>query len=305
MTPNFSPWSTRISIALHFYHQQPFPMDSLSLVANVLQVVNFADTVFCAGKSLYDFIGFYKNFSQSLPRPPLELQSLLLIIAYVRVFVTEYANSPFAHSDGHMLPSIGTILTLIEQDFRHLRSLLSNIACSSNDRWISMLVRTLDWGCNEQEIIAARHRLAHYTTNLTAGLAVSGRWVFNLFTNRMSLTVNRRNDVVLRTEVQSLQCQLNIIIDAQARSSLYAPSLMPSESQSVVRIQASPRRTKVAMPNTVSFVSPSNSSPKRRKPSPPTKSKSRMSQTDTKIHRTKRVSYQRHPQPHCFASPWV
>lgn len=150
-------------------------MDSLSLVANVLQVVNFADTVFCAGKSLYDFIGRYKNFSQGLPRLLLELQSLLSIIAYVRVFVTEYASSPFAHSDGHALPTIGTILTLIEQDFRHLRSLLSDLACSWNDRWISMLVRTLNWGCNEQEIIAARHRLTQYTTNLNAALAVSGR----------------------------------------------------------------------------------------------------------------------------------
>lgn len=149
--------------------------NKLSIVANVLQVVTFADTVFCAGKSLYDFAGRYKNFTQGIPRLLMELQSLLSIIAYVRVYVEEFANSQFACNDGHTLPSISTILTLVEQDFRQLMSLLSEIACNSNDWWLAVIASSLRWARKEEDIAAAQHRLAQYTTNLTAALSISGR----------------------------------------------------------------------------------------------------------------------------------
>jgi hypothetical protein len=151
-------------------------LNTLSVVANVVQVVNFADTIFCAGKSLYDFIGRYKKFSQSIPHLLLELQSLLSIIAYVRIFLTEFANSQFSHTDGQMLPSINSILTLIEQDFRHLRSLISDTMYDTNDRWYTIISSSLKWARKEQDISGARNRIAQYTANLTAALSVSGRY---------------------------------------------------------------------------------------------------------------------------------
>lgn len=145
----------------------------LSVAANIFQVVGFADAVFRAGKSLYDLFDRARSASRNISLLLQELQALLSVIAFVRVVITEHTSSPFARDDGHTLPNVRTILTLIEQDFRHLRGLLGNIIGSGREGWLSLF--NVRWALNDHEIAISKHRLAQYTQNLNATLSVIGR----------------------------------------------------------------------------------------------------------------------------------
>jgi hypothetical protein len=148
----------------------------LSVAANVFQVVGFADTVFRAGKSLYDAFERAQSTPYSIKLLLQELRTLLSIIASVRVFISEYATSPFAQDDGHILPNIRTVLMLIEQDFRHLRGLTGNAAGSRREGWLSLVPTNMRWALKEHEVTSSKHRLAQYTQSLSAALSVVGRY---------------------------------------------------------------------------------------------------------------------------------
>lgn len=152
-------------------------LNNLSVTANVLQIVDFSGTVFRVGKSLYDLLDKVRSASRNIVLLLLELQVLLSVVAQVRIFITEHASSPFSQVDGHTLPNIQTILTLIEQDFRHLRGLLIQTIGSGYDGWLSLLASSIRWALKDHEIMASRHRLVQYTQNLTTALSVSGRYV--------------------------------------------------------------------------------------------------------------------------------
>ncbi|KAF2874252.1 hypothetical protein BDV95DRAFT_327923 [Massariosphaeria phaeospora] len=148
---------------------------SLSVASNVLQVISFADTVFRTGKTLYELLDKARSASRNIVLLLLELQALLSVIASVRVVVDEHASSPFAQEDGHTMPNIGIILTLIEDDFSHLKGLLVQTAGSGRESWFSLFQSNIQWAFKDHDIAAARHRLARYTQNLNATLSVLGR----------------------------------------------------------------------------------------------------------------------------------
>jgi hypothetical protein len=150
-------------------------LDNLSIASNVLQVIGFADTVFRAGKDLYELFDRSRNASRNIALLLLDLQAPLSVVAHVRVFISEYASSPFALDDGHTVPNIQTILSLIEQDFRHLRGLVTQSISSRQEGWFSLLPFHLRWALNEHEVATSRQRLGQYVLNLTAALSVSGR----------------------------------------------------------------------------------------------------------------------------------
>ncbi|KAL5355678.1 hypothetical protein BJX96DRAFT_170900 [Aspergillus floccosus] len=167
-------------------------LDNLSVAANVFQIVSFTDNVFRAGQALYELFNKARAASKNIAQLLLTLHALLSVIAHVRVFITEHASSPFAQEDGQALPHLRTILTLIEQDFRHIRGLLvETMGVGNEGRWSFLLV-PLRWVFNEPEIEDARQRLAQYTSHLSAALEVSGR----------------RNDIILRTKLQSIEDKL-------------------------------------------------------------------------------------------------
>ncbi|KAJ4365146.1 hypothetical protein N0V83_008764 [Neocucurbitaria cava] len=159
-------------------------LDTLSVTANVFQVIGFADTVFHAGKALYELFDKARSAARNITLLLLELQALLSVVAYVHVVIQEHAASPFAQDDGHTLPNVHTILTLIQQDFLHLRGLLEQAVYSRRESWLSIIQSNVRWALKDCDIAAARHRLARYTQNLNAALSVSGR----------------RNDIVLRDD---------------------------------------------------------------------------------------------------------
>jgi hypothetical protein len=107
----------------HNLSQQPrmSVIENFSVAANAFQVVGFADTVFRVGRALYELFDKGRSASSNVALLLLELQALLSVVASVRVFITEYSASTFAQDDGQTLSSVHTVLTLIEQDFRHLR----------------------------------------------------------------------------------------------------------------------------------------------------------------------------------------
>jgi hypothetical protein len=150
-------------------------LTGLSVAANVLQIIGFADTVFRAGKSLYDVVENARSAARNAPSLLHELQALLSVVAFVRVVITEHASSPFAQADGHTLPNVHTILMLIEQDFRYLRESLSQIVASGSQSWLSTIQSNVRWALKDHEIAVAKHRLARYTQNLSAALSVIGR----------------------------------------------------------------------------------------------------------------------------------
>ena len=152
-------------------------LDNLSVAANVFQVISFADTVFRTGKSLYELFDKTRSASKNITLLLLELQALLSVVAYVHVVITEHASSPFAQEDGHTLPNVHTILTLIEQDFLHLKGLLEKTVRSRHEGWLSLLQSNIRWALQDHDIAAARHRITRYTQNLNAALSVSGRSV--------------------------------------------------------------------------------------------------------------------------------
>lgn len=150
-------------------------IENISVAANILQLVTFADTVFRTGKSLYDLLDNARLASRSSTLLLHQLQALLSVVAYVRIFITEHASSPYALDDGHTLPNIQTLLLLIEQDFRHLRCLSTEASGSMNAGWFSVLQSNLWWALKDKDIADARQRLSLYTQNLNAALSVSGR----------------------------------------------------------------------------------------------------------------------------------
>ena len=151
-------------------------LNNLSVAANVLQVIDFAPTVFHAGKVLYELFDKAGSASRNIALLLLDLQSLPSVVAYVRVFITEHASSPFAQDDVHTLPNVNTMLTLIEQDFRLMKRLVVQTVGSGRGSWLSLVTSNVRWALNDHEIAASRHRLAHYTQNLTAALSVSGKY---------------------------------------------------------------------------------------------------------------------------------
>lgn len=153
------------------------PLDNLSVASNVLQVVGFADAVFRAGKGLYELFDNARSASRNIALLLLELQALLSVVAFVRVVIIEYASSPFAQNDGHTLPNVQTILTLIEHDFQHLKGLIGQTVGSKLEGLLSLFQSNVRWALKDHEITATRHRLAQYTQNLTAALSVLGRYV--------------------------------------------------------------------------------------------------------------------------------
>ncbi|CAO2658641.1 Nn.00g063640.m01.CDS01 [Neocucurbitaria sp. VM-36] len=197
-------------------------LDHLSVAANVFQVINFADTVFHAGKILYELIDKARSATRSITLLLLELQALLSVVAYVHVVITEHASSPFAQDDGHALPNVHAILTLIEQDFLYLRGLLDQTARSRHEGWLSLLQSNVRWALKDHDIAAARHRLARYTQNLNAALSVSGR----------------RNDIVLRTKLQNIEDRLRAISQANPpRLPNSELSARPPSSRALFRVQ--------------------------------------------------------------------
>jgi hypothetical protein len=153
-------------------------LENLSVCANVFQVIGFADTVFRVGKSLYELCDNARSASRNIALLLLELQALLSVMVSVRVVIMEHASSPFAQDDGHALPDIQTILTLIEHDFRHLKELLGLTVGCKRENWLASVHRNIQWALKDHEIMASRHRLAQYTQNLTAALSTIGRYVF-------------------------------------------------------------------------------------------------------------------------------
>lgn len=145
-------------------------MENLLLTANVFQIVGFADTVFRVGRDLYELFDKARSASKDVMQLLLELQALLCFIATVRKFITEYASSPFALDDRQPLPNLHTILTLIEQDFRHLKGLLAQTVGSGIGGWFKNIL----WALKDGEVEASRHRLARYTQNLNDVMSVTG-----------------------------------------------------------------------------------------------------------------------------------
>jgi hypothetical protein len=248
-------------------------IEQLSLASNVLQIVGFADTVFRAGKVLYELFDKARSVSKTIALLLLELQALLSVVAFVHVVIAEYASSPFAQDDGHTMPNVHTILTLIEQDFRHLKGLLSESERSGREGWLSLFHYNVRWALRDEEIMASRHRLARYTQNLNAALSVSGRYV-NLETDRrehaapvQELNFNRRNDIVLRTKLQHIEDRLvaisqsnlsqQLILKSTESSSKPPKFKFPNRQASVAGVQLHPRiRPRKRLPR-----SQSNSSP--------------------------------------------
>jgi hypothetical protein len=152
-------------------------LETLSVASNVFQIIGFADTVFRAGKSLYELFDKARSASRNIAWLLIELQALLRVVAHVRVVIAEHASSPFAQDDGHTLPNVEIVLTLIEQDFRHLTGLLGQTVGSGSEGWLSLLQRNIRWALNDHQIAASRQRFAQYTQNLTLALTVSGRYV--------------------------------------------------------------------------------------------------------------------------------
>ncbi|PSN65835.1 hypothetical protein BS50DRAFT_621632 [Corynespora cassiicola Philippines] len=170
-------------------------LDYLSVAANALQVINFADTVFRIGRNLYELFDKAQSASRNIALLLLELQALLSVVACVRVYIEEHASSPFAQVDGLALPNIRTLLTLIEQEFRHLRALFLQTTSPGQRCWSSYLPSNFKWALRDQAIADARHRFSQHTLHLNAALSVSGR----------------RNDIVLRDRLQQIEEKLCII----------------------------------------------------------------------------------------------
>lgn len=113
-------------------------LDRLSTAANILQIAGFADTVFRAGRNLYELFVKARSASRSVTLLLFELRALLSVVASVCVFVNEYASSPLARDDTHTLENVYKILALVEQDFRHVRGLLERIGFGSRG-WVAVV----------------------------------------------------------------------------------------------------------------------------------------------------------------------
>lgn len=151
-------------------------LNNLSVAANVLQVVGFhADTVFSIGQGLYELLDKARLASQTIALLLHQLQALLSVVALVRIVIDEHQQSPFAHEDGHGLPNVQTLLLLIEQDFRHLKSILESTAGPSRFGWLSNLHTSFWWALKDRDVVDARQRLSQYTQQLSAALSAVGR----------------------------------------------------------------------------------------------------------------------------------
>lgn len=151
-------------------------LNNLSVTANILQVVGFADTVFRVGQSLYEVIDTARQASRNIALLLHQLQALLSVVALVNIFLAEHQSSSFALDDGHVLPNIQTLLLLIEQDFRHLKGILGEGSRSTRAGWLASLQTGLWWALKDKDIADARHRLSQYTQQLTAALSATGRY---------------------------------------------------------------------------------------------------------------------------------
>jgi hypothetical protein len=152
----------------------------LAIAANVFQVISFSDTVFRAGRSLYELFDRIRSASRNVGLLLLEFRALLSVIASVRMVITEHASSPFAQDYGYMLSDVNAVLTLVEQDFRHLKGFLLQYTGFSPGGWLSRMQSNIFWGFKDSEIEASRHRLARYTQSLTAAMSVTGRYAIQI-----------------------------------------------------------------------------------------------------------------------------
>jgi hypothetical protein len=149
--------------------------EGLSLAANVLQVVGFADTIFRAGTNLYELFAKARTASRNVTLLLSELQTLLRVIANIRMFLNEHAASLFANEDSYSLHTVKTILTLIEHDFRLLKNMIAKIVPIRPASWYLTLMNGIRWALDQNEVDSACQRLSRYTSSLTAALSVSGR----------------------------------------------------------------------------------------------------------------------------------
>lgn len=151
-------------------------LENLSIAANILQVIGFhADTVFCVGQTLYELIDKARLASQTIALLLRQLQALLSVVALVKIVIDEHQHSPFAHEDGHGLPNIQTLLSLIEQDFRHLKDMLDSTTGPSGLRWLSNFQTSFWWVLKDRDVADARQRLSQYTQQLSVALSAVGR----------------------------------------------------------------------------------------------------------------------------------
>ncbi|KAH7396823.1 hypothetical protein DE146DRAFT_52241 [Phaeosphaeria sp. MPI-PUGE-AT-0046c] len=202
-------------------------LDSLSVTANVLQVIGFhADTVFCLGQGLYELIDKARLASQTITLLLHQLQALLSVVALVKIVIDKHQHSPFAHEDGHGLPNIQTLLLLIEQDFRHLKSILDTTAGSSQAGWFSTFHTSFWWALKDRDVVDARQRLSQYTQQLSAALSAVGR----------------RNDIVFRNKLQSIEDKLHAISQSKTTNgSSQGTVAQRTHQKPVVRV---PKRSK-------------------------------------------------------------
>lgn len=150
-------------------------LENLSVCANVLQVVSFADTVFRVGQNLYETVDTVRHASRNISLLLHQLQALLSVVALARIVIGEHQASAFVQDDGHVLPNIQTILLLIERDFQYLKSVLGEAAGSSQLGWLSTMRTGLWFTLKKNEITDATLRLSQYTQQLNAALSATGR----------------------------------------------------------------------------------------------------------------------------------
>lgn len=189
-------------------------LETLSVAANVFQVVSFADAVIRAGTQLYELFTKARAAAQNIANLLAELQALLRVVANVHVLLSEQAASTLSSVDAYSLQTIRTILTLIEHDFRHLKSVIATLVPVQQHTWYARLTSGLRWAVNEREVETACHRLSRYTTNLTAALSVSGRYAVHATLShslRGSKDRIRRNDLVLKAEIHKIRLRLDTI----------------------------------------------------------------------------------------------
>lgn len=150
-------------------------INALSVAANAFAVVGLSDCVFRLGRELYEFYGRWESASKSISRLLAEIKALTSVIAHVRIFLHNFEKSPFALEETQIIPSLQTILTLCEGEFKFLRCLTIPMTCDPNDGWFAQLKRNFKWAVEDPKIADSCQRLHRLNIGLTATLSVTGR----------------------------------------------------------------------------------------------------------------------------------
>lgn len=149
----------------------------LSVAANAFAIVGLADVIFRSGKQLYDIYSRTRNAPTCVAQLLEEIRASTSVIAHVRIFVEEFKTSPFAVDDGHSLPQIKTILTLIGHEFEILAQLIMHAQGSASDGWLGQFAKNLRWAMGDQRIAQSCQRLQRLTISMNAALSVTGMLV--------------------------------------------------------------------------------------------------------------------------------